>query len=101
MPGSWGIKKIIKNIFSSKKGMNTCSHDCSEIASKVMLVIDGELPPNEEKRLIAEIQECKGCLQHYSIEKSFKEFIAKKVERKSIDPALISSIKQHIQALQV
>ena len=49
-------------------------HDCRNFVEKVFLVLDGELPEQERNLFITDIQRCKGCLEHYHIEKTFKEF---------------------------
>lgn len=71
-------------------------HDCRNFVKKVFLVLDGELPEEERNTFIADIQRCKGCLEHYSIEKTFKDFLSVKLERKECTNKLREEIKTMI-----
>jgi hypothetical protein len=45
-----------------------------------------------------DIQRCKGCLEHFHIEKTFKDFIAAKVERKDCSEKLKQTIISQVQS---
>ena len=72
---------------------------CPEIIQKVFLVLDGELSPKEEKEFLSHLEECPHCLEMYSIEKTFKEFLTKKLQKKQVNNSVINSIKEKIQAI--
>lgn len=74
-------------------------HDCSKVIAKVGLTLDGELNPDEEKEFLKEINDCPKCLEKFNIEKSFKEFLTQKVERKTVSSVLVKSIKDKIKTL--
>ena len=79
--------------------MKSTNHDCcSEIIQKVFLVLDGEMSGKEEKEFLQHLNECPNCLEMYSIEKSFKDFLAAKIQRKQISSTMITSIRTKIQA---
>ncbi len=63
-------------------------------------MLDGELPDEERKLFIMDIQRCKSCLDHYHIERSFKEFLTNKVERKPCSEKLKEDILNQIQSIQ-
>ena len=71
-------------------------HDCKETLQKVMLALDGELTSEEEKSFLHELEICSYCLEHYSIEKSFKEFLCQRVSRKNITPSIVESIRKQL-----
>jgi len=75
-------------------------HDCRNFLKKVFLVLDGEIPDEERTLFIMDIQRCKSCLEHYHIEKSFKEFLTTKVERRSCSEKLKDDIINQIQHIQ-
>lgn len=77
------------------------THDCSKVISKVFLALDGELTTQEEQEFLEEINRCSGCLEHYSIEKAFKEFLINKIEKKPPKPQLAANIKEKIKTLSV
>ncbi len=76
------------------------NHDCNNFIKKVFLVLDGELPDNDRKLFIQDIERCKGCLEHYDIEKSFKDFINAKFDRKSCSKELKKEIIAKISQMQ-
>lgn len=71
-------------------------HNCRNFVKKVFLVLDGEIPDNEKRLFIEDIQRCKGCLEHYHIEKYFKEFVYNKYERKCCSDDLKKNILSEI-----
>ena len=75
-------------------------HDCRNFVKKVFLVLDGELEPAEKQNFILDIQRCQACLQHYHIEKDFKEFVTKSVERKNCSETLRQSIISQIREIE-
>ena len=76
-------------------------HNCMEILSKVFLALDGELTTEEEKEFLEELRKCSCCLENYSIEKSFKEFLVTKIEQREVTPDLIVSIKEKIKVISM
>ena len=71
-------------------------HNCNDMISKVILALDGELTKEQESAFMAEISKCSCCLEHYNIEKSFKEFLANKLNHKCVDANLINAIKNNL-----
>ncbi len=71
--------------------------DCRNFVKKVFLVLDGELPEKERNLFIDDIQGCKGCLDHYHIEKAFKDFLVAKVARKGCSDELKNDIINKIK----
>lgn len=67
-----------------------------ELIRKVNMYLDNELTPEAERALLREIQGNPAYMQILSKEKSFREFIKSRVQRKKVSPALIQSIKDKI-----
>jgi len=74
-------------------------HQCDQMLSKVFLVLDGEMNEAEEKSFLNEINQCSGCLEKYNIEKSFKEFLSKKVNQECCFETLAQNIRTKLQNL--
>jgi hypothetical protein len=68
-----------------------------DFAAKVALYLDNELSEKESRELLKDIQSNPLFLSILSQEKSFKEFIKSKLERRQPSPALIQSIKEKIK----
>lgn len=71
-------------------------HDCSKVISKVYLALDGAMTEDEEKAFLADLEECSCCLDHFHIEKSFKDFLVEKVKYHSMKPTLRDSIRTQL-----
>lgn len=97
MQKSSGIKKMLNGLFGMKKSTDCAVHNCREIADKFMLILDKELEPEEENKLIQEINSCPGCLKHYNLDKAFKEYLQLKVDKRKCSGQVIHSIKQQIK----
>ncbi len=74
-------------------------HNCQKIMALVAQVLDGELTREEEKQFLDELNQCSCCLDKFSIEKSFKEFLKYKIEKRSVSSECIESIRKKIQVL--
>lgn len=72
-------------------------HDCNKVLSKVYLALDGAMTTDEEKAFLADLNKCSCCLDHYQIERSFKDFLTAKIERKCVDNSMVSSIKSQLR----
>ncbi len=68
-----------------------------DLLQRVSLYLDGELNKEEERELLAEIQSNKEYYQILSKEKSFREFIKSRLQRRSVSPNLVQSIKDKIR----
>lgn len=55
-------------------------HNCKEIIKKIMLFLDGELIQSEQTTLRDQLIECPACLEHYELEKDFKDFLCEKLK---------------------
>ncbi|MGK0389043.1 MAG: glutaredoxin-related protein [Maribacter sp.] len=67
-----------------------------DLTRRVTLYLDGELDTVEERELLQEIQLNPQYVQLLSKEQNFKEFIKSRLQRKTVSPTLIQSIKDKI-----
>ena len=67
-----------------------------EFLQKVCMYLDNELPRESERELLREIQSNPSYYEILSKERAFREFIKSKVQRRSVSPNLVSSIKEKI-----
>ena len=67
-----------------------------DLTRRVTLYLDGELDRGEERELLQEIQRNPQYVQLLSKEQNFKEFIKSRLQRKTVSPTLIQSIKDKI-----
>lgn len=74
-------------------GQISCQR-CLELLERVT---DGEASPEDEKDFHKHIDDCLPCYEVYNLEKSIKEMLKTKVEKKQVPEDLIQSIKQKIR----
>ena len=67
-----------------------------EFLQKVGMYLDNELPRESERELLREIQSNPAYYDILSKERAFREFIKSKVQRRTVSPTLVSSIKEKI-----
>ena len=81
----------------SQKRLIMGNQDYQVLVQKVTMYLDNELSENEERELLQDIQSNPSYLKVLSQEKSFREFIKSKIQRRKPSPALIQSIKEKIR----
>lgn len=77
--------------------MNTISNDNRTLMQKVMLYLDNELTKEAERALLLEIQSDPQFMELFNKEKSFREFIRSKVNRRKVSASLVENIKHKIR----
>ncbi len=68
-----------------------------DLMHKVTMYLDKEMSPADERELLRQIKSNPAYLKVFSQEKSFREFIKSKINRRKPSPALIRSIKEKIK----
>ena len=69
-----------------------------EFQKKLAMYLDGALSNEEASTFMIDVKNSPEHLARLKEEKSFREFLRKKVNRRSVSPALINSIKSKIKA---
>jgi hypothetical protein len=67
------------------------------LMNRVAMYLDNELTKQEERDLLLEIKTNPQLMEFFNKEKSFREFIRNKVQRRQVSPALVQNIKEKIQ----
>ena len=70
---------------------------CQRCLELLELVTDGEASPEEEKHFNDHINECLPCFETYNLEKSIKEMLQTRLDKKKVPDDLINSIKKKIR----
>ncbi len=68
-----------------------------DLVTKVTMYLDNELTKEAERDLLKEIKQNPAYFELLNKEKSFREFIKSRVQRRTVSPALIQSIKEKIK----
>jgi hypothetical protein len=68
-----------------------------QLTERIHLFLDNGLSKAEENELLLEIQSNPAYLQILSKEKSFREFLKSRLQRRKPSPALVQSIKEKIK----
>ncbi len=68
-----------------------------DLLKKVSMYLDNELTNEAERELLTEIKQNPNYFEMLNKEKSFRDFIKSRVQRKPVSPSLIQSIKEKIR----
>ncbi len=71
--------------------------DYQALVQKVTMYLDNELGKDAERDLLREIQQNPAYFKLLSKEKSFRDFIKSRIQRRTVSPNLIASIKERIK----
>ncbi len=73
------------------------SQDYKDLVRKVTMYLDNALSKEAERELLREIKSNPNYMELLHKEKSFREFVKSRVQRRSVSPALVQSIKERIK----
>jgi hypothetical protein len=73
------------------------SKDYRDLVRKVTMYLDNELSKEAERDLLREIKLNPSYMELLHKEKSFREFVKSRVQRRTVSPALVQSIKERIK----
>ena len=85
------------NLFSWIKRSLFGQISCQRCLELLELITDGEASAEEERQFHKHIDECLPCFETYNLEKSIKEMLRTKLEKKQVPDDLIRSIKEKIR----
>ncbi|MBX7225978.1 MAG: zf-HC2 domain-containing protein [Chitinophagales bacterium] len=71
-------------------------HNCKEVMERIHSIIDGEMTRHDRQQLLAEIENCTHCTEHFVKSSKIKTLLHLKLERKSCGEALLVSIRNKI-----
>ena len=73
------------------------SQDYKDLVRKVTMYLDNALSKEAERELLREIKSNPNYMELLHKEKSFREFVKSRVQRRTVSPALVQSIKERIK----
>ncbi len=73
------------------------SQDYKDLIKKVTMYLDNALTKEAERELLREIKSNPNYMELLHKEKSFREFVKSRVQRRTVSPALVQSIKERIK----
>jgi len=73
------------------------SQDYKDLVKKVTMYLDNALTKDAERALLREIKSNPNYMELLHKEKSFREFVKSRVQRRTVSPALVQSIKERIK----
>jgi len=85
------------NLFNWLKQSVLGRSSCKRCLELLELITDEEASPEEVKHFHNHINECLPCYESYNLEKSIKEMLQTKLEKKQVPDDLIQSIKLKIR----
>jgi len=74
------------------------SGNSGDFQRRLVMYLDGALSNEEKREFLTDVKNSPDQLAKLQKEQSFREFLRKKVNRRSVSPALINSIKSKINS---
>lgn len=71
--------------------------DQTDLYRRMNMFLDNELSMEDERKLLEEIQSNPAFYELLNQERSFREFIKSRIQRRKVSPNLIESIKEKIR----
>jgi mycothiol system anti-sigma-R factor len=72
---------------------------CFKVVEKIPQYLDGEMSEFEIPIFLEHVEHCHKCLEKYEIEKTFKDLVRQKCERKCVNAQQVNLIKNKISML--
>ncbi|HEY8400672.1 MAG TPA: zf-HC2 domain-containing protein [Cytophagaceae bacterium] len=72
---------------------------CHECLKTLQLVVDGEATKEEEEYFRKHLEECMPCYNFFQVEKSVKQILQHKIEKKKVPASVIDTIKNKIRSI--
>lgn len=79
--------------------MNRKDNMCFKVVEKIPQYLDGEMSEFEIPIFLEHVEHCHKCLEKYEIEKTFKDLVRQKCERKCVNAQQVNLIKNKISML--
>ena len=70
---------------------------CCECVKSLQMVVDGEATREQEEYFMNHLDECLPCYNFYEVEKSVKEMLQSKIEKKCCPPQLAENIREKLK----
>lgn len=86
----------LKKNFSAKTSKPKKCLESEKCLKILQEILDGEASDFEEKYFRAHIDECMSCYEQYNLEKTIRQVLKTKIEKKAVPVDLIQSIKLKI-----
>lgn len=87
---------------SAKAGDEGKQHHCqhrTDCMKMIELVLDGEATPEQFEHIRKNIGKCLPCEHGFALEKSIKDALLLRLERKDVPPTLLESIRTRVAKL--
>lgn len=70
---------------------------CCDCVQSLQLVIDGEASKEQEEYFMSHLDECSPCYNFYELEKSVKQILQNKIEKKPCPPHVLDNIREKLR----
>jgi len=76
---------------------NSIQTECDKFLSLAEHYLDNGMTPEEEQEFLTLLESNSNCLHMFRLEKHFRDLLLARVERKTIDRALVEGIRSRIR----
>lgn len=87
----------LKKGFDKKSTTTGKCQESEKCLEMLQLILDGEANQQEENHFLKHMDACVPCYQHYNLEKTIRQVLKARIEKKPVPSDLIDSIRLKIQ----
>lgn len=87
----------LKNTLRHKENSTEMCQESKKCLEILELLLDGEADQEQAEFFHAHIENCMPCYKHYNLEKTIREILQTKIEKKTVPNDLVESIKTKIK----
>jgi mycothiol system anti-sigma-R factor len=70
--------------------------DCQQTLSELEMFLDGELPEDQQQRVLDHLRRCMECYHTYDLQAELRQIIAAKCAKEPLPPGLLDRIHQSL-----
>ena len=70
--------------------------NCKEVVETLDLILDCEATDEQKDRFFEHLDKCDHCLEHYELDRIFREFVARHQHKSCCSEQLLHQIKERI-----
>ncbi|MBX9852142.1 MAG: hypothetical protein K2X86_10325 [Cytophagaceae bacterium] len=93
------MKRNFTNWMGSLFGKPKQKATCCDCIKSLQLVVDGEATKQQEEYFLNHLDECMPCYNFYEVEKTVKQVLQNKIEKKSAPTHLAENIRSRLKSM--
>jgi anti-sigma factor (TIGR02949 family) len=91
------MNKYFTNLMNGLFKKEKPKAQCTECLQSLQMLVDGEATKEQESYFKDHLNECTPCYTFFNLEKTVKEVLQNKIQKRPLPPSLIENVKAKIK----